>query len=326
MSCRDVVWIWATATVFLVALFTGTFRYTADKGSNSDRPDRLPKEFPEHNSQLADSFQQANHQLAPLLSAHKRLSIRETKRTLDGALANYLNDHRCEEKVKEVNKKLCEIIPVSVHPCIVCDTETPMSQLPLFVCFSYALSFLSFGIGQKIPYDDQSKEIYAQMIKDAGKEADKLKDNLKKADEGKLDWHDIDDEIERADDLVSNLTKVANHLNNMVDQDPNDTVAKKHLDDAPRGETSAETRAHSNDLRRGAQTPRDTIALLPSARGAGPYEVDSAARKATGDNNLNLQAPDSVRLADHPATQVTDCSTRMTDRLPSDTLTSRPPR
>ncbi|KAG0428281.1 hypothetical protein HPB47_024731 [Ixodes persulcatus] len=73
------------------------------------------------------------------------------------------------------------------------------------------------------------------------------------------------------------------------------------------------------------RTPRDTIALLPCARGAGPYEVDSAAWKATGDNNRNPQAPDSVQLADHPATQVTDCSTRTTDLVPSDSLTIRPP-
>ncbi|KAG0415643.1 hypothetical protein HPB47_007173 [Ixodes persulcatus] len=51
------------------------------------------------------------------------------------------------------------------------------------------------------------------------------------------------------------------------------------------------------------QQPPDPIALLPSARGAGPYEVDSAARKATGDYKRNPQAPDSVRLADRSATQ-----------------------
>ncbi|KAG0438455.1 hypothetical protein HPB47_017005 [Ixodes persulcatus] len=87
------------------------------------------------------------------------------------------------------------------------------------------------------------------------------------------------------------------------------TINLRRGSQAPRGETSAETRGNSNDLRRDAQTPRDPIALLPSARGAGLYEVDSAARKATGDYKRNPQAPDSVRLADHSATQVTGCLT-----------------
>ncbi|KAG0415384.1 hypothetical protein HPB47_007444 [Ixodes persulcatus] len=56
------------------------------------------------------------------------------------------------------------------------------------------------------------------------------------------------------------------------------------------------------DLRRGSQVPRDTIALLPSVRGAGLYEVDSAAWKANADNNRNPQNPDPVRLPDYPAT------------------------
>ncbi|KAG0415979.1 hypothetical protein HPB47_006855 [Ixodes persulcatus] len=81
------------------------------------------------------------------------------------------------------------------------------------------------------------------------------------------------------------------------------TIDLRRGSQAPRGETSAETRGHSNDLRRGAQTPRDPIALLPSARGAGLYEVDSAARKATGDYKRNPQAPDSVRLANHLTTR-----------------------